>query len=204
MKYKKIIVLAIFLVSLLAVSAVSATDNATSDVVSVEETTFDVNNKTTVDTGSVNNIENDNTSINQDILESSESQDEILLDNHASIISNTNSDYLSSSVYPLSGQYTVRVSDAVVSYKSGTLDMHVDSVSKSNYKYYYYLRILDSNYKLKVSELYYGTERTTDITYDFSSNPLSVGTYTVEIMNYYDNMVLREAKLVVWGSSIYP
>ena len=37
MKYKKIMLLAIFLVSLLAVSAVSAADNATSDVVSVEE-----------------------------------------------------------------------------------------------------------------------------------------------------------------------
>ena len=38
MKFKKIMLLAIFLVSLLAVSAVSAADNATSDVVSVEET----------------------------------------------------------------------------------------------------------------------------------------------------------------------
>ncbi len=36
LKYKKIIVLAIFLVSLLAVSAVSATDNATSDIISVD------------------------------------------------------------------------------------------------------------------------------------------------------------------------
>lgn len=47
MKYKKIIVLTIFLVSLLAVSAVSATDNATCDVVSLEETTTDVIGSTT-------------------------------------------------------------------------------------------------------------------------------------------------------------
>ena len=39
MKYKKLMILAIFLVSLLAISAVNAADNATSDVVSVEETT---------------------------------------------------------------------------------------------------------------------------------------------------------------------
>ena len=39
LKYKNIIVLVILVVSLLAVSAVSAADNATSDVVSVEETT---------------------------------------------------------------------------------------------------------------------------------------------------------------------
>ena len=42
MKYKKIMALAIFLVSLLAISAVSAADNATSDVVSVEETIGEV------------------------------------------------------------------------------------------------------------------------------------------------------------------
>ena len=196
--------LTIFFTCLIAVSTVSAADNATSDVVSFEETTFDVIKETTDDIESVNIVENDNTSINQNILEISKSQDNFLIDNYASSMSNTKQDYLSSSVYPSSGQYTVRVSDNVVLYKSGTLDMHVDSVSKSDYKYYYYLRIFDSNYKLKVSELYYGTERTKDITYDFSLNPLSTGTYTVQIMNYNDNMILREAKLVVWGSSIYP
>ncbi len=36
MKYKKIIILAIFLVSLLAISAVSAADNSTSGVVGVD------------------------------------------------------------------------------------------------------------------------------------------------------------------------
>ncbi len=44
MKFKKIMLLAIFLVSLLAVSTVSAADNATSDVVGVEETTDNVVN----------------------------------------------------------------------------------------------------------------------------------------------------------------
>ena len=39
---KKIMVLAIFFVSLLAISAVSAADNATSDVVGVEKTTDEV------------------------------------------------------------------------------------------------------------------------------------------------------------------
>ena len=57
MKYKKIIVLAIFLVSLLAVSTVSAADNATSDVVSVEETTVDIVKETADE---VVSVENDN------------------------------------------------------------------------------------------------------------------------------------------------
>ena len=41
MKYKRIMILAIIFICLLAVSAVSATENVTSDVVSVEETTAD-------------------------------------------------------------------------------------------------------------------------------------------------------------------
>ena len=39
LRYKKLMMLTIFLISLLAVSAVSATDNATDDIVGVEETT---------------------------------------------------------------------------------------------------------------------------------------------------------------------
>ena len=42
MRYKKLMILSIFLVSLLAVSAVSATDNVTSDIVSAKETTDEV------------------------------------------------------------------------------------------------------------------------------------------------------------------
>ena len=57
---KKIMVLAIFFVSLLAISAVSAADNVTEDVVSVEETTVDVVKETTDEVVSVENDENGN------------------------------------------------------------------------------------------------------------------------------------------------
>ena len=196
-------VLTIFLVSLLAITAVSAEDNATSDVVSVNETAVNIVKNTADDVVSVNNIENDNISINQDILKRNESQNEFLLDNPANIISNTNHEYLSS-IYPLYGQYNVKISDTIVTYKSGSINMNIHSVSTSDYKYYFYLRIYNSKNKMVVSQLYYGTERTKDIMYDLSSNPLSVGTYTIDIMNYHDNMILREAKLTVWDSSIYP
>ena len=53
-------VLAIFFVSLLAISAVSAADNVTGDVVSVEETTVDVVKETTDEVVSVENDENGN------------------------------------------------------------------------------------------------------------------------------------------------
>ena len=53
-------VLAIFFVSLLAISAVSAADNVTEDVVSVEETTVDVVKETTDEVVSVENDENGN------------------------------------------------------------------------------------------------------------------------------------------------
>ena len=56
---KKLIVLTIILVSLFAVSAVSATDNATSDVVGVEDAALDVSKQTTDDVG----IEDQNNNI---------------------------------------------------------------------------------------------------------------------------------------------
>ena len=42
MKYKKIMILTILFVSLLAISAVSAAENTTDDIVGVEETTDEV------------------------------------------------------------------------------------------------------------------------------------------------------------------
>ncbi|MBQ6351542.1 MAG: hypothetical protein IJI42_11535, partial [Methanobrevibacter sp.] len=60
MRYKKLMMLAIFLVSLLAVSAVSAADNAADDVVSVEKTTTDAVKETTDEIPSVENDENGN------------------------------------------------------------------------------------------------------------------------------------------------
>ena len=49
LKYKKIIMLTIVLAFLLAVSAISAADNDTSDVIGVEETTVDVVKETSND-----------------------------------------------------------------------------------------------------------------------------------------------------------
>ena len=57
MRYKKIVILTIILAFLLAISAVSAVNNATSDVVSVEKTTADVVKETTDE---VVSVENDN------------------------------------------------------------------------------------------------------------------------------------------------
>lgn len=76
-------IVTIFIVSLLAISAVNAADNATCDIVSANDANeiIDVYG----DVLSVDDLENDNLVNNHDVLGSSESQDEISLDNDVDI-----------------------------------------------------------------------------------------------------------------------
>ena len=99
MRYKKIIMLTILIVGLLAVSAVSATDNATDDVVSVEKTTTDVVKETTDEVVSVGNDE-------QVILEKSDENESLHVANYNSSRNNSNDDVLTYDYYISYAQIT--------------------------------------------------------------------------------------------------
>ena len=106
------------------------------------------------------------------------------------------------STYPSSSAYSVSVSDTTFKYgSSGSISMSISPASSSTYKYYYTLKVYDSNNNLKISRVYSGTSSAYSKTYSVGSNELSAGTYTVKIVNYADSKVMDTAKLTVKSSS---
>ena len=179
---KKVMMLAIFLVSLLAISAVNAADNATSDVVSVDEV--------------IN--ENNDVELDEEIL----SDDSGEKDNVLSV--GVNDDVLAADSPP-HNKYSVSVSDVSVNYgSSGSIRMSISSASSSYYyRYDFYLKIYDSNNNLKVSKNYYSTSSSNYITHTLDANSLSPGVYTIKIVNYEDDYVMDTAKLTVKANLPY-
>ena len=132
---KKLIILTTLIISLLAISAVSATDNTTSDVIGINDANEFINSNDDVvsvdavddinldDTISTDNLQkdnlNDNVTNNQDILGCSESDDELSIENDMDVLSAKSS--------PPSNYYSVFVNSAQVeSGGSGTIKINVD------------------------------------------------------------------------------
>ena len=108
-------------------------------------------------------------------------------------------------VYPSYSDYSVKVSDIGIDYgSSGSILMNISPAEGSNYTYYYYLNVYDSNNNQKISQLYFGSNSDNSKIYTLSSGQLSSGNYTVKIINYLDKKVMDTAKLTIIPSSTYP
>ena len=128
MKYKKIMLLTIFFVSLLAVSAVSAADNTTEDAVFVEDAIDDA-----VSADSLKSV------VNDDKLDEMSCSSE---DN--SVLSlNQEDDILTSS--PPYNKYSLSVSDVTINYgSSANVVVKIDKLASGyDYKYDFNLNIYD-------------------------------------------------------------
>ena len=160
------------------------------DLVGVEKTIDEVMNDED-EVENVKELEKNNVMNNQDTIGSSETQDEILLDSNENILSST-------STYPSYSDYSVKFSTNVVKEEySISISMSISPALNSTYKYYYYLKVYDSNNIEKISQLYYSTTLSYSKTYSIDSYQLSPGTYTIKIINYKDNNVMDTAKLNV-------
>ena len=109
-----------------------------------------------------------------------------------------------SSNYPSSSDYSVSVSDVSITYgNGGSISMIISPASRTSYKYYYYLKVYDSNNIEKISQVYYSSSSSYSKKYDLSSSQLSSGVYNIKIINFADGKVMDTAKLTVRSSS-YP
>ncbi|MEE1335891.1 hypothetical protein [Methanobrevibacter sp.] len=183
---KKFMILVIFFVSLLAVSAVSAADNATDDAISNVENNDDViNQEDSVE------LDNDNSQNSQDDENSLSSIDE------DSVSFEENEEVLSAS--PPYYAYSVSIYDTTKYYgSSGSISISITPATSSSYSYRYdfYLKVYDSNNKEKISKRFYGSNTRSE-TYTLGTTSLAIGSYTMKLINYADSHVMKTAKLTV-------
>ncbi|WP_295611856.1 hypothetical protein [uncultured Methanobrevibacter sp.] len=194
MTNRKIIVLAILIVGLFAFSAVSAADNLTDDVASTD---FEINEVTSSDNLKTEEVisNDDNVTEDRDVLAVGR-DDEVSIEDNDDVLSISSPSY---------SQYSLSVYDTAINEgSSGSVTIHITPVSSSSYYAYdFYFRVYDSNGNQKISENLYSSSRSTSYTYTIPANKLSVGTYTIKLVNYYDGRVMDTAKLTV-KSSNYP
>ncbi|WP_405306139.1 hypothetical protein [Methanobrevibacter sp.] len=94
--------------------------------------------------------------------------------------------------------YSVSVSDTSMYYgNSGSIKMTISPASSYNYKYDFYLKVYDSKNVEKISKRYYSTTAATSKTYTIEANALSLGVYTIKILNNGDDYVMSTATLAV-------
>lgn len=192
MTNKKIVLLAILFISLFAISTVNAEDNQTDEIIAVDSLTNDVIN---VDnTENENPIDdNENISENQELLTADESGDAVSVDNNDESLSYY---YYT---YPYYYNYDVNVYDTSIIYEDGgIITMNVNPASSDyTYRYYFYLKIYDSNDNQIVDKTYYSRSYSSSCTCSIDSYSLNPGTYTLSIINYYDDRVMDSATLTV-------
>ena len=178
---RKIMIFAIFLVSLLAVSPASAADNSTSDMAVMDDAADDA----------VNVEENNEIQLEEDSADEEISSPDALSQDEKEDVLDASPPYYTCSV---------SVYDTTKNYGSaGSISMHVSSsaTSKYDYKYDFYLKIYDSSGVQKASKRYYGSSSSASLTYSLGTTSLDIGTYTIKIVNYADSNVLKTANLNV-------
>ena len=187
---KKRYLFLIMIICLFAVSAVSAADNATDDIMGVDEI-YD-----NIICSEVNNYVklNDSNFYSKNLNNSNE--DLYSIEKDDVLCYNGDEDVLGSS--PPHSAYSVGVSDTTISYgSSGNIVINVNPSSGYSYTYDFYLKVYDSENNLKINKRYYSTSSITPITYSISANQLSPGIYTIKLVNYADGYFMDTAELNV-------
>lgn len=189
---KKRYIFLIVIICLFTLTTANAVDNTTIGTSNVNDANeiINLNDDTVTD----NNLENDNVN-NKDILGSIESQeDNLTYDENTSKTSHLS--YYKT--YPTYSDYSVTLSDTTFYYDVGGL-IYIDiSPSRdSEYKYDYTLKIYDSNNNMQISYSYYDKVNSYSRTYNVTPYKLNPGTYTMKIINNYDDVVMDTADLIV-------
>ena len=217
-KHKHIfLVLLSLLICIIAISSVSAADNATVDDLSAGEIAVDED----LNNDNVLNSEDDNVGAGEEKVADAaqggagrDDEDEISQDNADEVLSDT---------YPSSDSYSVSVND-VTAYKGDkvTIPIKITPNSDTAYKYDFYIFIQDkngwnivgndegdgcmstsSNDPDDVADRVYGTTEKTS--YNYAPNKLKYldkGNYKIKIVNQLDNEVMDTATLTIKEHSL--
>ena len=193
---KKKYLFLIMLVSLFAISAVSAAENITDDIVSIEETADDFVN---VEFSEIKNCNvNNNGSYLESIMNDSNNDDELLYSfNDDDLISSADENILGAS-------YGVSIScdKAVVTLGSSvTVSIDISPYSYGNYYSYDFVVDVCNSYgsaRISSDRYYsnnaYGSKR---LYYTFTTGGLDVGEYTLKVVDYMNYRTVFATLLLV-------
>ena len=98
-------------------------------------------------------------------------------------------------------EYSINIKDETFNYGGGWISLSISPALNSNYEYYCYLKVFDSNNKEVISEviseLYSGPKSPYVLHQILDTGSLDVGVYTIKIINHDDNHVMDTAKLTI-------
>ena len=184
MRFKKswiFICLVIFLFSIASVVASDANETAVASEDQIDEA-MNVENQdeNDVDVETIDEIDDVVETDGNEILSSADDNEDVL------------------GASPPYYSYSVSVSDTTINYgQGGNVNIYVDPASGYDYEYDFYFEVYDSKDNLKISENYYSTTSTNQITHTIGATELSPGTYTIKLVNYEEGRVMDTATLYV-------
>ncbi|WP_405314844.1 hypothetical protein [Methanobrevibacter sp.] len=191
---KYFLILLLLIVSICALSTVSAADNATDAMA-----TSEANDTISIDEASVDDVAIGENSDENEKLDSSHETSELSVDNSGEVLSEA----------PPSSIYRVVLNDEyeIPAHDVGKITIYrCPSPSYMPYEpFHYYIRVIDTNYKIHYEREIQGTNNYTEgyVTYTIvkSKNTIEPGTYILAFVNYADNNVLDTAIIKVRGDA---
>ena len=98
-------------------------------------------------------------------------------------------------------EYSINIKDETFNYGGGWISLSISPALNSNYEYYCYLKVFDSNnnevISEVISELYSGPKSPYVLHRILDTGSLDVGVYTIKIINHDDDHVMDTAKLTI-------
>lgn len=184
MTNRRIIVLAIIILGLFALSAVNAADNITDNVAGTD---LEIDEIASSDSLKAEDTINDNNATDsRDVLAVGDDE-KVGLDENSKIISSPN-------YY----DYNANVYDTTIDYSTGgNIPININPYYGNDYAYDFYLRIIDSQGNSIINDNICDYDYLTQYNYAISAYQLNPGSYQIKIINYKDNYLMSSATLTI-------
>ena len=216
------LVLLSLLIFIVAISAVSAADDVTTEDLSVNEAPVDVVSVEEAPVGEADTSLSDNAlkSENEDVIEiesieedsketvasdvneEAEAPENTLASIEDDVISEESDDEVLGS--PIASSYSVKVDVENIEVENTIIiPINITPYDGGDFAYDFYLNIYDSEEKEVYSENLYSSTATTHLSHTVTGY-LDAGTYTIKLINYQDNELMDTATFTISESYLLP
>jgi len=194
LKKKHIFILLFLMVGLLAISSASANENTTdiitNDDIGADDIATGIEEEPTINVADENE---EDPIIN--IADEIETQDTLSRQNNEDKLSQDSPDY---------DAYSLWIDDSTIhNWQQEAIIIHVNPTSNYYYAYDFFIKFYDSDDNLVYSDNIYSKDPYTSIKYNIPAYRLNPGTYTIELINYFDKELMDTSTLNVITDSFY-